>query len=767
MKKIITISVCFALFLSIGLFSEVKKYEGPFVSELQNGKFKNSNFNSISFGSISFLKKKKLVGPGEEISIRIRKDGEKKSDTITAGNGKYFLIQNVDGLFKIEDIFFGKKYYKIDKKFYVNKSDLNYLGNIKITIIKESLENYSYKIHIDTNFKKLNFTSNTVLKGLINSNSPRDYLEKTRGKILIPIYQPSAKGQYSNEYNALKAVENGDKVSLEKFLKKGDILNKIWENGQTLLMTSLEFKNEEIAKFLISMDPDISIKTKSGWDHLMFATRYNMIEPAKLLINKGIDVTGEISGGWNNLFMALRNGCDMELLDMLLEKGCKINKPKDNKWTPLMMALCYRNEELADSLYRKGAEINVKDNENWTPLMYALRYGKNKLAEKMIEKDKDINASNKNGWTPLLFALRNGAGKCAKKLIESGADTLATERDGNTPLHFALEYKFPEIADIIIRKGKGLDKVTRYGWTPLMVALRYDQPDAALLLLEKGATVNGFTKDGWSTLHLAVRYNMPAAAISIIKRKKLNLDDVTAEGWTPLLLALRYNHPEIAAILLKSGVNINLGNKFGWTPLMIAIEYDQPQLAEKLIKMGALQNAKNNNGDTAIDIAKKKKYFSLFKLLGGKGLLSETPHVIKTTSAISGELNGTFKTIIPKGKNPRVIKCDDCTPQSNLCNALLEYDSPKLEVFKYLISELKGMGFKYDTEIKAGRESGSLKNKNIWGLVNFTMNTSTMVNAFTIIILSDYKTGTNKTRVDFNLSRMPKKMNINLPKLIK
>ncbi len=446
----------------MGVFSDTKKYEGPFVSKLRDGKFKNSNFNSISFGSISFLKKKKLIGPGEQVTIRIRKVGGKKLDSFNIENGKYFLIQIVDGLYKIEDIFFRKKYYKIDKKFNVTRSDLTYLGNIKITLLKESLENYSYKILIDTNFKKLNFVSNAALQGLLNSNCPRTYLENTGGKILIPLYQPSAKGEYSDVYNAFIAVENGDKVSLEKFLKKEDILNKVWENDQTLLMTSLEFRNEEISKFLVSLDPDLSIKTKNGWDHLMFATRYNMLEPAKLLIKNGINVTGEISGGWNNLFLSLRNGCDVELLDMLIEKGCEINKPKENKWTPLMMALCYRNENVASALYRKGAEINIKDNENWTPLMYALRYGKHKLAEEMIAKDNNINASNKNRWTPLLFASRNGAGKCAEKLILNGADTLAAEKDGNTSLHFALEYELPKVADMIIRKGKGLDKTDSY-----------------------------------------------------------------------------------------------------------------------------------------------------------------------------------------------------------------------------------------------------------------------------------------------------------------
>ncbi len=761
-KLIFVIYLC--VFLSLTVLSDTKKYEGPFIKELKDGKFESNHFNSISFGSVSFLKKKKLTSPNEKITIRVVKDGSKRIDTFSIVNGDYFLLQSVGSLFTIKDIFFRKKYYKIDKKFSASKSNLNYLGNIRVTLLKENLENYKYKIFIDTNFKKLKFRSNLKLTGLINNNSPKNYLEKTGGKIMIPLYQPSPRGEFVDEYNAMKSVENGDLDSLRKFLKKKNDLNKLWENGQTLLMTSLEFKNSEISEYLIGQNIDTSISTGNGWTTLMFSLRYGMIDMAKLLLNKGADIKGEVKDGWNNLFMSLRNGCDEELLKMLLDRGCDINKAKDNKWTPIMTALVYQDEKIAEILFQNGAGINVRDNENWSPLMYALRYGKHNLAEDMILKDKNINASNNNRWTPLLFALRNNADKCADILIKKGADVLAGNRDGNTPLHFALEYKSSDIASMIIKMGKGLDKVTRYGWSPLMVALRYEQPEAASQLLKRKVQIDGITKDGWTTLHLAVRYDQPENALSIIKRKKLDLNSVTKDGWTPLLLALRYNYPEIAKVLIRSKADINLSNKYGWTPLMISIEHDQPQLAEILIKKGALKNAKNSEGKSALDIAKEKEYFNIYKLLGGGGYLSEAPKPKVKISEQPLLLKGIFKDIIPSGKNPRVIKCGDCTPRSSLCSATLEYNNSKSEIYKYIVQELKNSGFKYDKGITARSESSSLKNRNIWGLVNFTMNTSTTVNAFTIIILSDYKTGSTKTVVDFTYTKMPRKMNMSFPK---
>lgn len=764
-KLILIIYIC--IFLSIPLTSDNKDYKGPFIKELKGGKFENNHFHSISFGSISFLKKKKLTSPGEKLTIRIVKDGSKLIDTLSIGNGDYFLLQSVESPFIIKDIFFKKKYYKIDKKFSVFKSNLNYLGNIRVTLLKETLENYKYNIYIDTNFKKLKFRSNLKLTGLINNNCPKNYLEKTGGKIMIPLYQPSPRGEFIDEYDAMKSVENGDLESLKLFIKKRGVLNKLWDNGQTLLMTALEKKNRGISEFLLGLDADLSIKTDNGWTSLMYALRYEMVDMAKLLINKGADTGGEIKGGWNSLFLALRNGCDKELLKMFIDSGYDLNKPKENKWTPLMMALMYRNEEISKTLFQNGADINVRDDENWSPLMYALRYGKHNLAEAMILKDKKINVSNKNGWTPLLFALRQSAGKCADMLIEKGADILTGNRDGTTPLHLALQYKQTAIALKIIRMGKGLDKRTRYGWSPLMVALRNEQPEAASRLLKRGVPVDGASKGGWNTLHLAIRYGQADNAKTIIKKRKININNVTNEGWTPLLLSLRYNFPGVSKTLISYKADINIGNKFGWTPLMIAIEHDQPQLAELLIKKGAAKNKKNNDGKTALDIARKKEYFNLYKLLGGEGYLSESPKPMTASTKKPSLLKGIFKDIIPPGKNPRVIKCEDCTPNSSLCSATLEYNNSKADIYKYIVQELKNMGFKYDKGITARNESGSLKNKYIWGLVNFTMNTSTTINAFTIIIMSDYKTGSTKTVVDFTYTKMPRKMDLNFPKAIK
>lgn len=766
MKKLFSFFIIFCFLISVTIFATEKKYKGPLISELSGKKFQNNNFNSVIFGSISIYKKKKLIKSDEEIQIRIKHEKSKNPDSLDIMTNNYLIFQTVAGKYTIKDVFYKKKYYRIDKSFYVGTGDLVYFGNIKITLLKSTLENYSYKILLDTNFKALKFKYNRKLRDKINGNSPLDFLKKTEGKILVPIYVPSFSGEYNDKYTIFDSVENGDTESLKMFIKKGEDINQIDSNGWTLLMTALKFRQENIAEILLKKGADIDIKTKTGWNALMFAVEYGAVDIGKKLIKNGADVKAVLDDGWNVLFLALRYGCDRELLGMLFEGGCNVNSVKKDGWTPLMMALMYRDEDIAAILLDKGADINVKDNEGWTPLMYALNYGKHKLAKKMIEKGSDINVSNKNGWTPLLFALRNKAADCAKLLVEKGADTEKVNRNGFSPLHFALEYNFPSIAEIIIKKSKTLTEKTRYGWTPLMYALRYDQSRAASLLLKKGVPVSGMTKDGWNTLHLALRYEQFDNAIEILKRGKIDLNIATSAGWSPLLLSIRYNQPIAARVIIKKGSDINIPNKYGWTPLMMAIYYDQPDIAELLIKKKAKTDTKNSDGKSALDFAKEKNYFNLFKMMGGKNF-TEISQPVKTekNGKNSAVLKGIWKDIIPSDNNSIVLKGDNCLESSGMCNARIEYNRSKSDTMKFIVRELISKGFKYDKEIKAKSETGSLKNINIWGLVNFTNNTSTHVVSLTVIILSDYKSKTTKTVADFNRMRIVKKMKINIPKI--
>lgn len=65
----------------------------------------------------------------------------------------------------------------------------------------------------------------------------------------------------------------------------------------------------------------------------------------------------------------------LDIVELLIEKGAKVNAKTKYNWTPLIYATRLGNLNIVKLLIEKGAEVNVKDNKNWTPLIHAARSG--------------------------------------------------------------------------------------------------------------------------------------------------------------------------------------------------------------------------------------------------------------------------------------------------------------------------------------------------------------------------------------------------------
>lgn len=102
---------------------------------------------------------------------------------------------------------------------------------------------------------------------------------------------------------------------------------------------------------------------------------------------------------------------------------------------------------------------------------------------------------------------------------------------------------------------------------------------------------------------------------------------------------------------------------------------------------------------------------------------------------------------VPLLPGARVIKLSEMSPQSTISSALVESPWDKLSTWNYYRYAMPGKGWTWDKGLSAETEDGSLKNENMWGLLNFTREGCSL----TLIILSDHKTGDKPTQVDVNL----------------
>ena len=66
------------------------------------------------------------------------------------------------------------------------------------------------------------------------------------------------------------------------------------------------------------------------------------------------------------------------------------------------------------------------------------------------------------------------------------------------------------------------------------------------------------------------------------------------------MAAYTVDSPEMVILLVESGADVNLQDKYGYTPLMGAINQNKPEIARLLVELGANIDARDTHGYTAL-----------------------------------------------------------------------------------------------------------------------------------------------------------------------
>ncbi|WP_297483973.1 ankyrin repeat domain-containing protein [Sulfurimonas sp.] len=148
----------------------------------------------------------------------------------------------------------------------------------------------------------------------------------------------------------------------------------------------------------------------------------------KKYIKSGGDLsqTNELSE--SVLACALRAGCDIETLMLLIESGADIFDFDDEGVSIFDMAVTYDNKEMLLYLIEQGKNVNETTRKSgFTALMAAACYGRIEIAQILLDNGADTNAKDSKGFTAVDFAR-----KMNKKSILS-----LFEYDENTPKNTA------------------------------------------------------------------------------------------------------------------------------------------------------------------------------------------------------------------------------------------------------------------------------------------------------------------------------------------
>jgi ankyrin repeat protein len=197
--------------------------------------------------------------------------------------------------------------------------------------------------------------------------------------------------------------------------------------------------------------------------------------------------------------------------------------------------------------------INQGDAENATPLHYACAVGSLDTIISLIQHGANINATNFHDETPLLWAL-----------LESDIKKR----------HGKITY--------LIKNGANINKANVEGETIAHQAFR--DPILTLHLLQHDANPNAKNIFDWTPLHYAMLFEDSIESAKHLIDYNANINSLDDEGFTPLHLAAKHNNIDAIKLLISSGADLTIQNKYGQTAYDLACSLELDNKILTLLK---------------------------------------------------------------------------------------------------------------------------------------------------------------------------------------
>ena len=145
-------------------------------------------------------------------------------------------------------------------------------------------------------------------------------------------------------------------------------------------------------------------------------------------------------------------------------------------------------------------------------------------------------------------------------------------------------------------------------------AVMHNKAYAVSGLLKAGFNVNVVDEVGYTALHQSAIHGSYEVFQILLDAKAKNVTAGIREV-TPIHLAARAGHGAIVNALLRTGIDINSGDKHKCTALMHAVLENQSDVVQTLLRAGAEVNAKDDNSYTALHYASIQDFHSIIQIL--------------------------------------------------------------------------------------------------------------------------------------------------------
>ncbi|XP_068220336.1 uncharacterized protein [Palaemon carinicauda] len=277
-------------------------------------------------------------------------------------------------------------------------------------------------------------------------------------------------------------------------------------------------------KLLVDDGAEINVrldKTMAAPFH--YAAEYNNVEVLQILLNKGVDINIKSSDNMNALHFASSQG-SIEALEYLLKEGADINaQTRQFGWSPLHISVSNNLLGATQILLDNKAFINIKDHMGLTPLHLSILGRGDTMKILLGTTSVDVNAKDSDGLTPLHHAARSSSAIFVKQLLQHPRiDVNALSNSHMSPLHYAAITGNAEISKLLIEHKASLTITDESGSTPLHYAAFYGNAEVSVLLIKADESLSSMkTLKGHTALDLANANNNVEVAMFLNDEKQV------------------------------------------------------------------------------------------------------------------------------------------------------------------------------------------------------------------------------------------------------
>ena len=311
------------------------------------------------------------------------------------------------------------------------------------------------------------------------------------------------------------AVRSGNLKRVQELVRSGEDVNKpVFEDG-SLLILAIRCGHKDIALALLSSGANVHTENKGGWTALHWAC-YNkgFEEVVQALINRGCRMNSRDSLGRTPLMLAEQRG--KEAISM-----CSLQAAKEQMDSLIHLA-CRRGDLSAVRTFlNNGGILSISREEQEKLLHLVCREGDAFIAHTLLKNDCSVSILSRKEQEQLLhLACDRGDAFVVRILLENGCRvSILSGKEQEELLHLACSEGDVFIAHTLLKNACSVSILSREEQEKLLhLACDRDDTFIAHTLLENGCRVSILSREEQEKLlHLACRESDAFIAHTLLK----------------------------------------------------------------------------------------------------------------------------------------------------------------------------------------------------------------------------------------------------------